>query len=75
MMDLERRALSLRWWSLMLDTTVGTPAEHMYPKLGYMALGVIPQYGLDPRDRHLVDEVFYWKDLRKGTLSTDQCKW
>lgn len=67
---LEKEALRLGKWSLLLDTTVGTPAEHVYPRLGYEKLGVIREYGLSPVDgKSLLDEVFYCKDLRKGTLS------
>ena len=48
----------------MLDTTVGLPAEHIYPKFGYTELGVIPKYGFSPEDGRLVDEKFFYKDLR-----------
>lgn len=64
--QLEKRALAAQRWSLMLDTTVGTPAEQMYPKLGYEVLGVVPEYGISPKDGTLLDEIFFWKDLRKG---------
>ena len=48
----------------MLDTTIGLPAEHVYPKLGYTEWGVIPKYGISPADGSLVDEKFFYKDLR-----------
>ena len=49
----------------MLDTTIGLPADDVYPKLGWTAYGVIPKYGISPRDgKTLVDERFYYKDLR-----------
>ena len=48
----------------ILDTTIGTPAEQLYPKLGYKYLGVIPKYGIGPKTGNLVDEIFYYKDLR-----------
>ena len=48
----------------MLDTTIGLPADDVYPKLGYKAYGVIPRYGISPNDGKLVDERMYYKDLR-----------
>lgn len=61
---IERHALHHKRWNLMLDTTVGTPAEHLYPKLGWQRLGVVKDYGISPKDGRLLDEVFYVKDLR-----------
>lgn len=50
----------------MLDTTIGTAAEHVYPKWGYIEWGVIPKYGINPADgKTLVDERFFYKDLRE----------
>jgi len=49
-----------------LDTTIGSGAEHVYPKLGYKEVGVIPRYGFSPDDRRLRDEVFFYKDLKYG---------
>ena len=66
--ELEKQALAMGRWSLMLDTMAGSPAEHMYPRLGYETLGVVKEYGFSPKDGSLVDEVFFWKDLRKATL-------
>jgi len=48
----------------MLDTTVGTAAEEMYPRLGWERLGVVLDYGISAQDGRLLDEVFFWKDLR-----------
>ncbi|CAD0107511.1 unnamed protein product [Aureobasidium uvarum] len=42
----------------------GSPAEGIYPRLGYTRLGAIPRYGVSPKDGRLVDEVFFYKDLR-----------
>ena len=66
MRELERLARGDGRWSLLLDTTVGTAAEHVYPKLGWKRLGVVEAYGINPLDGRLVDEVWYWKDLRKS---------
>lgn len=52
--------------SQMLDTTIGSGAEHVYPKLDYKELGVIPNFGFSPKDGSLVDEVFFYKDLREA---------
>ena len=49
----------------MLDTTVGTAADLVYPRLGFKEFGVIPRYGISPVDGRLVDERFYYKDLRE----------
>lgn len=50
----------------MLDTTIGSGAEFVYPKLGYKELGVIPRYGYSPKDGSLKDEIFFYKDLLHG---------
>lgn len=52
--------------SKMLDTPVGAPAEQskMYEKAGYREVGVIPAFGISPKDGSLVDEKFFYKDLR-----------
>lgn len=69
MAELERQARDRGRWSLMLDTTVGTPAEKVYERLGWTRLGVVPDYGYRPTgngdDVELADEVWFWKDLRK----------
>ncbi|KAK3068599.1 hypothetical protein LTR53_013704 [Teratosphaeriaceae sp. CCFEE 6253] len=55
----------------VLDTTIGSGAESMYPRLGYIEIGTIPvskvtptKYGIHPHTRQLVDETFFYKDLR-----------
>ncbi|KAI1608158.1 acyl-CoA N-acyltransferase [Exophiala viscosa] len=69
MTKLEDVALQNGRWNLMLDTIVGTEAEGVYPKLGYTRFGVVEEYGYSPRDGSLVDEVWFWKDLRKTRLA------
>ncbi|CAD0041142.1 unnamed protein product, partial [Aureobasidium pullulans] len=64
MAKLEEVALSRGTTLLSLDTEAGSPAEGIYPRLGYTRLGAIPRYGVSPRDGRLVDEVFFYKDLR-----------
>lgn len=68
MVKLEEVALAHDRWNLMLDTTVGSAAEDVYPRLGYERLGVVREYGYSPKDGRLVDEVWFWKDLRKHRL-------
>ncbi|KAJ7111890.1 hypothetical protein C8R44DRAFT_254755 [Mycena epipterygia] len=48
---------------LMLDTETGSPAETVYPKLGYIQLGIIPKYGVSPVDGSLIAGTFFWKQL------------
>ncbi|KAJ7882286.1 acyl-CoA N-acyltransferase [Mycena leptocephala] len=48
---------------LTLDTETGSPAEVVYPKLGYIQLGVIPKYGVSPVDGSLIAGTFFWKQL------------
>jgi len=67
MARLEQVALAEGRWSLMLDTEKGSDAELVYPRLGYRRLGVVEEYGYSPRDGRLVDEVWFWKDLRKSS--------
>lgn len=50
----------------MLDTVVGSGADVMYPKLGYKEVGKIPRYGFSPQGGPMVDEVFFYKDLKHG---------
>lgn len=52
---------------LALDTEVGSPAESVYPRLGWKRIGEIPKYGISPRDgKTRVGEAFFWKDLEEG---------
>jgi len=52
---------------LLLDTEVGSEAEKVYPRLGYTLLGVIPEFGISPKDRRLVGGAFFYKDLNKSS--------
>ncbi|KAJ7602411.1 hypothetical protein DFH06DRAFT_1258851 [Mycena polygramma] len=49
--------------SSTLDTETGSPAEIIYPRLGYTQLGIIPKYGVSPVDGSLIAETFFWKQL------------
>lgn len=67
MRELERCAREDGRWSLLLDTTVGTDAEGVYPRLGYVRMGEVKAYGISPVDGREVDEVWFLKDLRRTT--------
>jgi len=62
--ELERQALHRGRWNLMLDTMEGSHAEALYHKLGWEKLGVVRDYGLDPRDGRHINEVFFVKYIR-----------
>ncbi|RMY47915.1 hypothetical protein D0865_08396 [Hortaea werneckii] len=65
MAELERVAIERGRTVLFLDTVVVSGAELVYPKLGYKLVGGIPKYGIHPTTRELVDEMFFYKDLRE----------
>ncbi|MCJ1440895.1 MAG: hypothetical protein MMC23_001381 [Stictis urceolatum] len=65
MQRLEEEAVKKDRLLIILDTEVGSPAESVYPRLGYTRVGVIPGYGISPKDGTLSDEVWFYKDLRK----------
>src|SRR2546423_1669659 len=44
MAALERKARELGRWLLVLDTVPGQPAERLYQRLGYLRVGVVPDY-------------------------------
>ena len=74
MAKLEEVAWSLGRWSLLLDTTVGTDAEHVYPRLGYRLCGGVKEFGFSPRDGSLLDEIWFAKDLRKDRRLWEDAK-
>jgi len=47
---------------LVLDTVTGDPAERLYARLGWTAVGVIPGYALYP-DGRPCDTTVFWKTL------------
>ncbi|KAG9229764.1 acetyltransferase [Amylocarpus encephaloides] len=50
---------------LLLDTEAGSPAELVYPRLGYIEIGVIPNYDISPKDGLPRGGRFFYKDLRQ----------
>ena len=55
----ERRAAEHGKTLLVLDTATGSPAEAIYPKLGWIRVGVIPDYALWPQGGLCDTTVFY----------------
>ncbi|KAN0104640.1 acyl-CoA N-acyltransferase [Hyaloscypha variabilis] len=49
---------------LMLDTEKDSPAELVYPRLGYVRVGEVPRYMVSPLDGSLKDSVWFYKELR-----------
>jgi hypothetical protein len=45
-----------------LDTETGSNAEHVYKKFGWIEVGKIPKYEVNP-DGELKDETFFYKQL------------
>ncbi|KAJ7157607.1 acetyltransferase [Mycena crocata] len=45
---------------ITLDTMTGSPAEDVYPRLGYVFLGIIPNYGISGT---LKGATLFWKQL------------
>ncbi|KAH8656238.1 hypothetical protein BGZ60DRAFT_459478 [Tricladium varicosporioides] len=52
---------------LQLGTEVGSPAEMIYPRLGYIEIGVLPGGEIWHVDGSWKDEKLFYKDLRKET--------
>jgi ribosomal protein S18 acetylase RimI-like enzyme len=50
---------------LVLDTATGSPAEEIYPKLGWIRVGVIPDYAMWP-EGGLCDTTIFYKRLKAG---------
>ncbi|KAM0704107.1 hypothetical protein Q7P35_008339 [Cladosporium inversicolor] len=63
---LEGAARERRRWMMLLDTTIGSGAEFVYPKLGYKEIGIVPAYGFSPKDGSMLDEIFFYKDVRQS---------
>ncbi|MDQ6855649.1 MAG: GNAT family N-acetyltransferase [Candidatus Dormibacteraeota bacterium] len=50
---------------LVLDTVTGGAAERLYARLGWTAVGVIPNYALYP-DGRPCDTTVFWKDVSRA---------
>jgi len=48
---------------LVLDTERGSAAEKLYEQIGYVRVGVIPQFALNSDGSELIDTVLFYKVL------------
>lgn len=62
MQQIEHRAQQAGLRLLTLDTKRGDAAEHLYRQLGWISVGAIPNYALDP-DGTPHDAVIFYKEL------------
>jgi ribosomal protein S18 acetylase RimI-like enzyme len=62
MQEIERHAREQRFTLLVLDTCKGSAAEKLYTSLGWLRVGVIPHYALNP-DGTPCDTVYFYKEL------------
>jgi len=63
MASIEDAARSAGFRLLTLDAKRGAPADHLYRRLGWTAVGAIPRYALDPDGRTPHDAVIFYKEL------------
>ncbi|AJY46203.1 GNAT family N-acetyltransferase [Martelella endophytica] len=57
----EAESLRQGRWLLVLDTATGSPAEAIYPRLGWNRVGEIPLYALNPDGSYCGSTYFYKK--------------
>jgi GNAT superfamily N-acetyltransferase len=62
MQELEQRARDQRFTLLLLDTCKNSAAERLYSSLGWIRVGVVPKFALNP-DGSWCDTVFFYKEL------------
>lgn len=62
MHELEQRARDERFTLLLLDTCKGGAAEKLYSSLGWIRVGEVPRFALNP-DGSMCDTVFFYKEL------------
>jgi hypothetical protein len=62
MVGVEDEALRAGRTLLTLDTVTGDSGKRLYRRLGWVRLGVIPNYALYP-DGRPCDTTVFWKDL------------
>ena len=63
MREIEHRARSSGYRLLTLDTKRADPAESLYTRLGWTAVGTIPRYAVDPDGVTPHDAVIFYKEL------------
>jgi GNAT superfamily N-acetyltransferase len=62
MQELERHAREQQFTLLLLDTCKGSAAEQLYTSLGWIRVGEVPHFALNP-DGSSCDTVFFYKQL------------
>jgi len=62
MAEVEREARAAGFTLLLLDTCRGGAAEHLYAATGWVRVGEVPGFALNP-DGSECDTVFYYKQL------------
>jgi len=62
MSELEQHAREQRFTLLLLDTCKGSAAERLYTSMGWVRVGEVPDFALNP-DGSLCDTVFFYKRL------------
>ena len=62
MVALEHAARASGFTLLLLDTCKGYEAERLYTSMGWVRVGEVPGFALNP-DRTLCDTVFFYKQL------------
>jgi GNAT superfamily N-acetyltransferase len=67
MAALEQAASESGFTLLLLDTCRGNDAERLYASTGWIRVGVVPGFALNP-DRSLCDTVFFYKRLARQRL-------
>ena len=64
MQAIEEEARRAGFSLLTLDAKQGAAADHLYRRLGWIPVGSIPRYALDPDGRTPHDAVIFYKELR-----------
>jgi GNAT superfamily N-acetyltransferase len=62
MQELERHAREQEFTLLLLDTCKGSAAEKLYTSLGWVRVGEVPNFALNP-DGTSCDTVFFYKQI------------
>lgn len=71
MKAIEDEARALGFGLLTLDTSRGSQAERLYRKLGWIYVGTIPAFALNPDRKALHDDVIFYKVVNPIHPTTD----
>jgi hypothetical protein len=63
MKQLETEARALGRTLLILDTETGSDAEHLYAHMGWVKVGVIPDYAMRPDRSRLRPTSLWYRQL------------